>query len=181
MSMVRSDARVTIRDVASLAGASVASVSRVVSGGAKVSPALRQRVEDAVRALSYSPHPGARELSLGSPLRLEVQSNIEDDGLAGAILHAIVRECSKTTLGSIQVCWSAPNKHRSKPIAEKKIIGRIVLALKSENLDVATQQIGSGWNILTHYQADDPGATAQSTVRILSLDAASRIIILLED
>ena len=42
---------------------SVASVSRVLSGGANVRPALRARVEAAVVRLNYVPHVGARMLS----------------------------------------------------------------------------------------------------------------------
>ena len=53
----------TIRDVAREAAVSVASVSRVLSGGASVRPALRARVEEAIARLDYVPHVGARMLS----------------------------------------------------------------------------------------------------------------------
>lgn len=53
----------TIRDVAREAAVSVASVSRVLSGGASVRPAMRSRVEEAVARLGYVPHAGARMLS----------------------------------------------------------------------------------------------------------------------
>lgn len=56
-------AQATIRDVAREAAVSVASVSRVLSGGANVRPALRARVEAAVARLDYVPHVGARMLS----------------------------------------------------------------------------------------------------------------------
>ncbi|MFP5330080.1 MAG: LacI family DNA-binding transcriptional regulator [Alphaproteobacteria bacterium] len=54
----------TIRDVARHARVSVASVSRALNGHDNVSEATRARVADAVRALSYVPHAGARSLSL---------------------------------------------------------------------------------------------------------------------
>ena len=56
-------AHATIRDVAREAAVSVASVSRVLSGGASVRPALRSRIEEAVARLGYVPHAGARMLS----------------------------------------------------------------------------------------------------------------------
>lgn len=54
----------TIRDVAERAQVSVASVSRVLNGLENVSEQTRNRVADAVRALGYVPHAGARSLSL---------------------------------------------------------------------------------------------------------------------
>jgi LacI family transcriptional regulator len=53
----------TIRDVARQAEVSVASASRALNGHANVTPATRDRVLAAARALDYSPHPGARSLS----------------------------------------------------------------------------------------------------------------------
>ena len=54
----------TIRDVAHRAQVSVASVSRVLNGLGNVSEQTRNRVTDAVQALGYVPHAGARSLSL---------------------------------------------------------------------------------------------------------------------
>ncbi|WP_439472797.1 LacI family DNA-binding transcriptional regulator [Brevundimonas sp.] len=53
----------TIRDVAERADVSVASVSRVLNGAGPVTEATRQRVLEAVEALQYVPHSGARSLS----------------------------------------------------------------------------------------------------------------------
>ena len=58
-----SSSPVTIRDVARLAGFSVASVSRVLNDSGKVNPATRQSVLDAVRELGYTPNFAARSLS----------------------------------------------------------------------------------------------------------------------
>ncbi len=53
----------TIRDVAERADVSVASVSRVLNGAGPVTEATRRRVMEAVEALQYVPHSGARSLS----------------------------------------------------------------------------------------------------------------------
>src|ERR1035438_1003089 len=56
----------TMRDVARLAGVSIATVSAVVTGKKPVSPELRGRVEEAMRALDYHPDQVARSLKIGS-------------------------------------------------------------------------------------------------------------------
>ena len=58
--------KVTIRDVARVAGLSVASVSRALSGVRRVRPEIAQRVTEAADVLGYRPHSVARALSLGS-------------------------------------------------------------------------------------------------------------------
>jgi ribokinase len=54
--------RVTIRDVAKLAEVSVATVSNVLTGQGRVKPETRARVEEAIRALDFTPDPAARSL-----------------------------------------------------------------------------------------------------------------------
>lgn len=53
---------VTIHDVARRAGVGRQTVSNVINGGGRVGAAARQRVLDAVEALGYQPHQGARSL-----------------------------------------------------------------------------------------------------------------------
>ena len=53
----------TIRDVATAAGVSVATVSRVVNGTAVVKDETRLRVEEAVSRLGYAPNAAARSLT----------------------------------------------------------------------------------------------------------------------
>src|SRR4051794_7363759 len=57
-------AEATIRDVARRAQLSVATVSRALNGLDNVSETARERIADAVKALGYVPHAGARSLSL---------------------------------------------------------------------------------------------------------------------
>lgn len=51
---------VTLEDVAVLAGVSRATVSRVVNGDTNVKPLTREKVEQAVAVLGYTPNPAAR-------------------------------------------------------------------------------------------------------------------------
>jgi LacI family transcriptional regulator len=56
----------TMRDVARLAGVSIATVSAVLTGKKPVSDQLRGRVDEAMRALDYHPDQVARSLKIGS-------------------------------------------------------------------------------------------------------------------
>ena len=55
----------TIRDVAKKAGVGLGTVSRVLNQSPQVSDRTRQRVQDVIDELDYSPNPIARRLSLG--------------------------------------------------------------------------------------------------------------------
>jgi DNA-binding LacI/PurR family transcriptional regulator len=59
-------------DVARMAGVSVPTVSRVLSGAARVSPPKRERVEEAIRALSFRPSAAARTLASRQPKAIAV-------------------------------------------------------------------------------------------------------------
>ena len=56
---------VTLKDVASVAGVSLATASRVINGHAGVSAQNRAKVEEAIRKLNYSPNAIARSLATG--------------------------------------------------------------------------------------------------------------------
>lgn len=57
----------TIADVAALAGVSVPTVSRVLTGAARVSPSKRERVDEAIAELNFRPSAAARVLASRRP------------------------------------------------------------------------------------------------------------------
>lgn len=57
--------RATITDVAKLAGVSIATVSRVINSTATVTSTTAERVQRAIDALNFQPHPVARSLAGG--------------------------------------------------------------------------------------------------------------------
>jgi len=63
-------AAATIRDVAKRAGVGVGTVSRVLNANASVSDTTRQKVQDAIAELQYSPNPAARRLSRGKTMAI---------------------------------------------------------------------------------------------------------------
>jgi LacI family transcriptional regulator len=64
--------RVTVRQVASHAGVSTATVSRALAGGAGVGESLRRRVLDAAATLNYRPNRAARSLRVRRSLTVGV-------------------------------------------------------------------------------------------------------------
>jgi LacI family transcriptional regulator len=62
--------RPTMSDVAAHAGTSLKTVSRVVNGEPHVSPALADRVQDAIRVLGFRRDASARQLAMGAAGRL---------------------------------------------------------------------------------------------------------------
>jgi LacI family transcriptional regulator len=58
--------RVTVRDVARLAGVSIATVSRVINKTNYVSPEIERKVYDAIEAVGYVPNSVARSLKMTS-------------------------------------------------------------------------------------------------------------------
>src|SRR3546814_16026968 len=62
----RSRGTATILDVASVAGVSSMTVSRVVNGAPHVRDSTRRRVLEAIEQLNYSPNTAARSLAAGA-------------------------------------------------------------------------------------------------------------------
>lgn len=65
----------SIADVAAAAGVSVPTVSRVLTGAAKVSPLRAQRVHDAIEELGYRPNSAARALVSGKHSTIAVMTS----------------------------------------------------------------------------------------------------------
>ena len=63
---------VTIRDVARVAGVSVATASRAMNGKQVVNAGTRDRIHTVARALGFTPSPAARRLSLGRTMTVGV-------------------------------------------------------------------------------------------------------------
>ena len=62
----------TIRDVARIAGVSVASVSRVINNGPKVSAATREKVNKIMQDIGYTPNANARALVMRKSMTIGV-------------------------------------------------------------------------------------------------------------
>ncbi len=91
----------SIRDVAKLAGVSISTVSRVVSGSANVEPSTRQRVLDAIGQTGYRPNLNARSLRSrsGQLVGLALPKIVHDT--FSTIIHYAEKEAAKMGYGLI--------------------------------------------------------------------------------
>jgi DNA-binding LacI/PurR family transcriptional regulator len=66
-----------IREVAKRASVSTATVSRVITGAAKVSPSTATRVLRAIRALDFQANEAARALAVQKKLKRSLQKKLK--------------------------------------------------------------------------------------------------------
>ena len=79
----------TIKDVARLAGVSVATVSRVINNSPKASEASRQSVGAAMETLNYHPNANARALAQQSTETVGLVVGDVSDPFFGAMVKAV--------------------------------------------------------------------------------------------
>lgn len=84
-----------IYDIAELAGVSIATVSRVISGNEKVKPATREKVEAVMKAYNYSPSMIARGMSSKSLKTVAIAVLSFSNPQHMRITHEIVKFFSK--------------------------------------------------------------------------------------
>ena len=105
---MKSRSRVTIRDVAARAGVSHQTVSRVINRSERVNPETRQRVEEAISELGYSPNAIARFMAQGRTRTLACLSpNLTDYTFASMIEGA---EAEARQQGFFLLTASAPDE-----------------------------------------------------------------------
>ncbi len=80
----------TIGDVARVAGVSRSTASYALSGKRAITPAVRAKVEEAVRELGYTPNAGARALATSQTRVLGLLARFLEDEFAPAMLQYIL-------------------------------------------------------------------------------------------
>lgn len=96
----RSTKVATIADVASLAGVSPMTVSRVVNGEANVRPGTREKVQAAIAQLNYLPNQAARRLAGSEPIRIGM---LYVDPSAGYLNEFLIGLLNKSSLSHVQL------------------------------------------------------------------------------
>lgn len=86
----------TIKDVARMAGVSVATVSRVINASPKASEASRLAVQSAMEALNYHPNANARALAQQSTETIGLVVGDVSDPFFGAMVKAVEQVASAT-------------------------------------------------------------------------------------
>ena len=91
----RATTRCTIKDVARLAGVSVASVTRTFQGSTHVSDDLRRRVLEAAERLGYRPHHAAQALATGTSRAIGLLVPSLGDRFWGEVADGIERAAAE--------------------------------------------------------------------------------------
>lgn len=140
--------QITIKDVAELAGVSVATASRVLSeSGYPVRPALQQRVKDAAEKLDYTPNTMAQSLrrevcrdialiipNLSNPFYLQAVLGV-GEGLASGDYNLIF--CNT---------MHDPQRERNflKQLYERQVKGVILSSVEESNVDTINKYVKKG-------------------------------------
>lgn len=123
--------RPTLRDVASLAGVSHQTVSRVVNGAPGVMPETQARVESAIQDLDYRPHAIARSMAQGRTNTLAcLAPNLTDFTYASNMEGA---ECFARERGYYLLCASFADERQfvalvDELVAPRRVDGLIVIS-----------------------------------------------------
>src|SRR5690606_12885674 len=91
----RMKARPTIYDVASCAGVSLKTVSRVINGEPSVRRNTREAVEKAIRKLDYQPSISARSLASGRSRLIGMIGDNPSAGYVGELLKGALQACTE--------------------------------------------------------------------------------------
>jgi len=113
---------VTIRDVASHAGVSHQTVSRVINGSERVRAETRQRVQAAIQALGYRPNASARFLATGRPLTFACLAPDLTDYTFASIIEGATTEARQH--GYFMISASAPDDATFSDLLEQLIASR---------------------------------------------------------
>jgi LacI family transcriptional regulator len=127
--------RVTVRQVASLAGVSTATVSRALAGGGGVREALRLRVLDAAATLNYRPNRAARSLRARRSLTIGVVipdiQNFFFTGILRGLEHVLQADGYAFLLGNSD---GRPDRERLyiDTLREEGVAGLIIVPAERE-------------------------------------------------
>lgn len=128
-----------IKDIAARAGASIATVSRVVNGSGYVSPAMRARIEAAVRDLGYTPNAGARMMRSGSSRMVGVLLPALDVHFFGILAHVVEQALFRQGYHAM-ICSTAESpEHEAAYVAAllgQQVDGVILASVTSEGVAV---------------------------------------------
>jgi LacI family transcriptional regulator len=127
--------RVTLHDVAELAGVSHQTVSRVINNSERVRPETRQKVETAILELGYRPNAIARSMVRGHTRTLGCISPNLTDPVFARIIESAQAEARR--LGFFILIGSAPTVDEVQPLLDellnRRVDGLIVLNARDDD------------------------------------------------
>jgi len=164
--------RTTLRDVATAAGVSVKTVSRVVNGEPGVAPAVRERVTVVVTQLGYRPDLGARTLRRSDRRSASIALLLED--LANPYSAALLRAVEDVARPRAVVVLAAsldedPSRERALAAAfGSRSVDGLVLAPAGDDQSHLAEEIEAGTAVV----CVDRAPTGIDVDTVVSTDAA---------
>src|SRR5665213_391950 len=129
--------RATIRDIADLAGVSIATVSRVLNDKPDVAPETRENVLQVVRAHGFSTNRGARGLSSGRTGMIGLTLPLVADAYFGPMLSGAAEALYESDM-RIVLCPTLHKHDREVSLLERLMRGTTdgaILMLPEESAD----------------------------------------------
>ncbi|ASY18287.1 LacI family transcriptional regulator [Candidatus Planktophila versatilis] len=137
--------RVTIHDVATVAGVAVSSVSRVFSNHPSVSPSMRLRVEAAVKKIGYQPDLVAQSLRTGTTRTVGLMVRDFSNFFYGEMIKAMVSSMSEAGYNLLIMNSPGDAEGDSKMIEmfAQKRVDALFLATASDKSEVIRKSINA--------------------------------------
>ncbi len=125
----RNEDKVTLEMVASAAGVSPSTVSRILNGTAVVSDDKRKAVDTAIARLGFAPNPAARALAGGRSLSVGVVTQTIDSPFYARALRGIEDRLSLAGYSPLFVSgqWSTSHEARSIDMLRSRRVDGIIL------------------------------------------------------
>lgn len=156
-----------IFDVARLAGVSHQTVSRVLNGLPNVRPATRERVEQAIAQLRYSPSPAARALVTRRTRTIGlITPSISDYGPSSIAMHFnVAARAARYSVDTVSTADGDPDAVRA---AVDTLLRQRVDAIVMVVVDIAVLEMVRGFDIAIPMIAS--ASTPRRNARVVSLD-----------
>lgn len=177
----RGPAAVTMQEVARHAGVSPMTVSRVISGDAKVRAETRERVQSAIQKLDYLPNAAARNLAKASALRVGLLYNNPSAAYVNELLVGVLEQSGHSGCQVlVEKCAAGHERHGigklladgargiilPPPLSESKIALRM---LRAADVPFVALAAGSSGPAGLSVRINDFEAAAAMTRYLLSL------------
>jgi LacI family transcriptional regulator len=174
--------RVTVKDVARIAGVSYATVSKALNGSHEVSQATRERVTAVASGLGYRPNAIARSLKARQSHTLGVITNDSDGLFTTAMVRGLAEVASNKGFG-VFVCNSYDNSAKERQhlelLLDKQVDGLVLVGYKvaargAPAIDSAAVPVVYLYEYTTEVDSpcilpDDEDGARQATVHVLNL------------
>lgn len=169
-------AKVTINDVAKLAGVSIKTVSRVTNNESSVKSTTREKVQEAIASLQYRPNLSARNLAGSTSYLIGLVYDNPNPYYVIETQNGILSECETCGYGLL----IHPSDHRSstiieelgKLVAQSRLAGLILTPPISEDPRILKKLRGQGIHCIPVISAANEPANLSPCIYVMDREAS---------